>query len=614
MINKDLEKTFHYPSCNTIGCNGVLEITFNDNFTINISCEKDENHNKKNIFYETFERFYLKEKKMENCLKCNKNLDNENIFACKECKNKYCVSCFMNDGHIKNNINNLNIKNNKCPIHEKELIYYCLNCKKLLCIYCLNQDKYDPHLNHYYYTLADMMPSINRINQLRHKINKKKLAYEKLQNLLDEWKKELIKKIEKLKQNLKKEIELLEKLFYNFNQNFTNFTYYNNYNIIFNNIKNFNSENLYNFILSESFEEKTKNLFDFLCPNNNQLINKNVYLEKLNYIGNGIISKISDNLFFTYNNCEYYIAINNYNINENALFKQKNGVLNFKDLIYSVLSFKKDDFIYIYACLIINKKIKIFIYNIKDDIIKISDEEIKDENNDDGDDINDANSFSSDNSYKNLNNNIFTKCIQLANQLIATSDNKNNIYIWKKDDSKGYINIKKIKLNYFINDLLLINDEYFIYSHSKAKTITFFNFKELNKEKIIDNIECVNTQNSLFLIKQFILINCKEGITILSLKTKEVVQFIEILKGIWEKKICFDKNNNIYILNHYNSLNIMKYKFLDGCLVEIKEYNEIDKQNSLSYSKDSNSNKTNIICVNEEDIIIWNNGIYILKK
>ena len=561
---------------------------------------------------------------MENCFKCNRNLDNENKFICKECHLIYCITCFMNDEHIKTNINNLNIKNNKCPIHEKELINYCLDCKKLLCIYCIKQNEH--HLNHSYESIEDMMPSIYKINQLRDKINKKKLAYEELKNLLDEWIKELIKKIEKLKQNLEKEIELLEKLFYNFNQNFINYTYYYNFHDLNNYINNFNSEKLHKFCMSVNFEEKTKNLFDFLCPYNNKLIQQNFYLENPNYIGNGIISKISDTLFFTYNEALKNIEINNYNNNKSIL--QFSNKIKFYHLIYSVSSSKIDNLIYIYVCLMKSKKIKIFIYNIEDDIIKISDEEIKDEidENNNGDNISDSNSFILD---------IFTKCIQLTNQLIASSDNNNNIYIWQKNNnSKGYINIKKLDLYYYINDLLLVNDEYLICSHSESKKITFFNFKELKKEKILDNIECVDSQNSLFIIHQYILINCDKGITIISLKTKEVVQFIEILKGIWEKKICFDNYKNIYILNYYNSLNIMKYKFIDGCLIEINECNqkyklkkknkEIDLNNHSydSYSQDSiyddeiinEKNKLNIICINEEDIILWNKNIYILKK
>ena len=64
------------------------------------------------------------------------------------------------------------------------------------------------------------MPSVNDLKYLINKINEKEKVYEELSKLLDEWCKILFKKIEKLKKNLKKEIELLRKLFENFNLKF----------------------------------------------------------------------------------------------------------------------------------------------------------------------------------------------------------------------------------------------------------------------------------------------------------------------------------------------------------------------------------------------------------
>ena len=177
-------KTFYYPCCNIFGCNGIPEIKFNDNFTIDIACENGK-HKKKNIFFETFEKFYLKEKKFENCFNCNKNLDNDHKFVCKKCDHFYCISCFINDEHIKSNINNLNIKNNKCQKHQRELINYCFDCKKSLCVYCIKQNENNPHINHLVNNIYDLIPTINQINNLKSKINQKKLLYEELINSLD---------------------------------------------------------------------------------------------------------------------------------------------------------------------------------------------------------------------------------------------------------------------------------------------------------------------------------------------------------------------------------------------------------------------------------------------
>ena len=48
---------FFYPHCNENECNGLLNIKFNDNFTLDFICDKDSSHKKSNIFFKTFERY-----------------------------------------------------------------------------------------------------------------------------------------------------------------------------------------------------------------------------------------------------------------------------------------------------------------------------------------------------------------------------------------------------------------------------------------------------------------------------------------------------------------------------------------------------------------------------
>ena len=38
---------FYYPKCKEIGCNGLLNIKFNDIFTLEFECDKNKNHIKK---------------------------------------------------------------------------------------------------------------------------------------------------------------------------------------------------------------------------------------------------------------------------------------------------------------------------------------------------------------------------------------------------------------------------------------------------------------------------------------------------------------------------------------------------------------------------------------
>ena len=42
--NTNMDSSCYYPICREIGCNGILEINFNEDFTINCKCEYNENH------------------------------------------------------------------------------------------------------------------------------------------------------------------------------------------------------------------------------------------------------------------------------------------------------------------------------------------------------------------------------------------------------------------------------------------------------------------------------------------------------------------------------------------------------------------------------------------
>ena len=135
MLDKKVHQKIYYPSCNEIGCDGVLKFKINDNFRINYECDKNIEHKGENICLKTFERFNLKEKIIQRCSKCKMILENDIKYECKGCKNSYCGLCFMNVEHLKNNISNLIITNNKCQIHKKDLISYCFNCKKIYVYY-----------------------------------------------------------------------------------------------------------------------------------------------------------------------------------------------------------------------------------------------------------------------------------------------------------------------------------------------------------------------------------------------------------------------------------------------------------------------------------------------
>ena len=506
---ENLLSKFYYPCCNRNQCKGLLRIYFNDNFTINFECENNKNHKREKIYFETFEKFFLKEKEFDYCSKCDTNLECDNKYICKECNNIYCNSCFIYDEHIKTNMNNLNIKNNKCTLHQGNLIYYCETCKKYACIDCLKKNTDGIHENHKFINMSETMPTINEIKKLKNKINEKEKTYEDLIQSLDRWSKKILEKVEKLKQQLKKEIELLKKLFYNFNQNFANLAYYDNFYNTINYIKNINNESLNKFQVCDNFEQKTKNLFNFFFPNKNEINNKNASLSFYDDIEDGIISKITDNLFFV--SSKNKVRIYEYNIYEDKI--DYNANLDFFKKINSISSSINNDSVYIYACLAKKKKVKIFIYNLKKQLLQLSDIVIKDDNQD---------SFSE---------NYFDKCIQLSNHLIAISDNK-ELSIWEnKDDIKKYTKINQciIEDDYFILDMILIENEIFVclfYNiNTKNSEIIYYNYNynynNLVHEKKLTHIECFQGKLScLYLFKQYLLIKGYKGIYILSNRTK----------------------------------------------------------------------------------------------
>ena len=147
-----------FPKCQK--CNSLLNIKINnENFSINYECEKDETHKDENIFFKTFERFYMGKKEIFNCSNCNIRLIND-IYKCKDCEYVYCGNCLIK--HINNlcHKNFLLIEENKCPIHKTGYIEYCNNCKRSICIYCI---KSGTHKNHSTESYTNLMLNKNDI-------------------------------------------------------------------------------------------------------------------------------------------------------------------------------------------------------------------------------------------------------------------------------------------------------------------------------------------------------------------------------------------------------------------------------------------------------------------
>ena len=594
---------YFYPICREVGCNGILKIYINEiNFTINYECEKNKNHKGKGILFKTFESFYLKEKLNVKCNICALNLENNYIFKCKQCEQNYCSSCFYYDQHIKKCINNLNIITNKCNIHQRDLTKYCIDCGKKICFYCLyNSSQNNIHKSHKIVSTLDFLPSNNKIESLNDKLKEKIISIENIINSIDTWRIKFLEKLKTLIINLKNEIELLKKIFSNFDKYSENYSYYINFSHFENDESIINNESLEKFYESFHFEDQSKYLIEVICQTK-KVIQKEGILDKQYEFKDGIITKLDENFFLNYYNNT--LDLDYFNEDEDSVFLVENSYIKLNEIINSISFSKEENKIFI--CLGNIKVIKIFDYieySFEKKEIKNCKEEIRDNS-----DINGH----------------FDRCICISKDLIASTDN-NKIDIWAKKDkneSVDYFKERTIKASRGISDLLLVNNDYFVFTQYYEDSLIFINIKnDFQTEKLIKNKDSFQNHSCLFLFKDYIIVNCDKGIALVSIKTKEIVQYIENNLGYKNKTICTDNEDNIYILNNSKNLELIKMTLSDGILIKTEEYKNIelgnDKYNDNDESKTSDSGSFNDlelnIIYNRGYIILWNKFVYVLK-
>ena len=552
-------QNYYYPFCKEINCGGVLKIKINNNFSIDYECSKNPEHNKKNIYFKTFERFYLKEKEIDNQCKCK---ENEIKYICKECNQIYCSSCIKNDIHIKKDNNNLKKICKYCKKNNKNLPHYCNECEEKFNNLCLmiNSNKNKKKYN--FENILDYIPSKNKIDYILNKLKN----YDELIDIVNNWQKTLMQKIEHLKENILNEKTLLNKMILNFDKYFLNYSYYANINYLY----KYKNEIYSNLINKNTFEKKTKYLMKYLSVDleekNNFFGNTEIYLnltECKSFRKDIVIKKINDEYCFYYSDLKGKIGLLTYDIKKHSLIKLAFFSLKQKIQHFSFSNDKDNkDIYYIYVCLAKEKVIKIFKANIKEKVIEKMEEEIKD---------------------KNKGN--FDLCIYAGKKKLATVDGEDEqiIKIWKKNEKENiYSNIKKIDLSiYYIRDLLFVSNEYLVVSNDGI--IIFINNNDFNETKRLK----IKNYN-LIEFNKYILYDCEEGVGLIYIKTKELVQFIEVRSDIYFDKdsfYSFDKNNfnerkshtnhDNYIYAYDYKIKMSKYKLLndDEFIQELNDNN-----------------------------------------
>ena len=551
----ETQKLF-YPYCKENNCGGVLRIAINDNFSVDYKCSKNHAHKKENIYFKTFERFYLKEKIIDKSSQTNE-IKTKN----KSQKNK------NPDIHTKKNNNNLD------EISKPDIINY--------------------------------IPSKNKIKSILNKLK----TYEELINIINDWQKKLMNKIEHLKENILNEKSLLNKLILNFDKNFLDYTYFKNINYLYKYTNIIYSE----LINKYTFENRTKYLMKYLCVDletekeNNETDVTQTYLnltENDKYKNPLIIKKINDDCYLNYSK-KKVISLMTYDTNIDSLIKlDKISFKKYKYIEYIYVSNDKNDknIYYIYICLKEKKVIKFLKVNVRDWKL----EKMKDK-------------------IKEKTKGYFINCIYIGKSQFATVDNKNNsVKIWKKNENI-FLNIKEIEFSDEIHNLLFVNNEYLVVP-SLYKYIYFINNNTLDIEKQLKVEEFNDVMN---LNDEYIIYDDYEGVGLIYIKTKEVVQFtkvnFELIFIDHESFYTYDKENSnelksrtnhngYYVYGYDYEIKITKYEFIKDTFIQNAQYIytdhfESDEHHENAYDEFEEKDLNMIIIKNR--MILWNDKVYI---
>ena len=334
--------------------------------------------------------------------------------------------------------------------------------------------------------------------------------------------------------------------------------------------------------------------FKFLGNSNSNDSNKEKKIIKRSFkqhsnFNNGFIQRL-ENEYFIYNNMNS-LSLYYYDDKSDKISQLSESKSEIKESIYSI---SVSDIEYkILVCLLNQKIVKIYDYNLKNKILKLNPKEINETPN---------------------QSSHFNKCIQIEENYFVTGD---DIYIkiWAgTSDSLNLILIKNYKINLNTFDLLY-TEEYFISSQPKKKTLILFENNNLSYLKTITNIECQEKTNCLFRLNEnYIIIACEKGLGLFCIKTKELIQFLEFNYSKYNRITC-DDEENIYILNreeNYNSsyysqyyyFKIINFKFIEN---EIIFVNESENINTSEYNLE-------ITSLYDDIILLWKNGLYSSKE
>lgn len=535
-------------SCNLIP---LFDLNYNNGIPI-IYYECQNNHKKKLNLSE-----YIKVSKNnsifnEKCEQCQNN----NSFFCSKCYKFLCKNCINKHYDINKHMIFPNVKfDSICILHSNSFSSYCLNCKKNLCCFCMKE-----HNTHNIINFSDIILNDDKIKELAGKINEIKNSI----NKIEEIKNDIIKELDKLKENNINEINFIFNLFKTFEYEIKNNNI--NYNII-QNMKTFQNKftkNKYDFIQEISLKSKnfitilknyknSKDFKSFLCKKTLKSHTGLVY--HIACLQDGRIASCSKDkklIIYDNKNFEPQIEINNIHTEQIFSFTQlEDGkiVTCSEDKTMKLIQLEKDKYSIVQS-----------LEQHKGYVVKIIE---------------------------------FKK-----NELISIS-NDNTIKFWNKE-KENFNCIKSLKFqnaqNYAIGIMKLNNQEFVTVDNGDNK-LKFWNYQYYSmikeyKERIGSNWN--STQLCLLNDDKFIF-SCS-SIYLFDIKSKDLIKKFDI--PTYSVIQCMDGS---IILN--SKKNLIKYKLKDNELQKIDEINQNNNSNVYALSELSDGT---IIMGYENLIEIWN--------
>jgi len=313
------------------------------------------------------------------------------------------------------------------------------------------------------------------------------------------------KKIKKIVNYLKDEINFIKKFGDNYKKNYINYNYINNFNNIHNYLEKINKDEsiilwnkyIYLFNKEKNFFKKSEYLMNVL-KNAEEV--KEIKENEDFSIFSSYNNDLSGYYFLTFINKYYLLSYNKksnniclmYYFNDNYEISSEIKINNTNN--YETINFTSISSFYnkIYICL--NSKIMIFNYNLskkKNTIDKIGEISLK---------------------YCYI-------CVEIKKDYLL-GYNRNQFVLYNNMIFKKRLNYK-----YELNNIISINNEYFIGTNIKNNIIIFY---DINTLKEIKRLNILVSDNIGKFKEKFIINIPKLEIYLIYIKTKEIVQRIQI--------------------------------------------------------------------------------------